>query len=68
MKALLKILTMMLLQFGSIIAFADFQTQDEHIDDTVGASTVRLKIKAVQIRLSCPITIWLAQDSTSLGA
>ncbi|MFA7338967.1 MAG: hypothetical protein WC028_19430 [Candidatus Obscuribacterales bacterium] len=46
--------------------FADFQTQDEHIDDTVGASTVRLKIKAVQIRLSCPITIWLAQDSSAL--
>lgn len=46
--------------------FADFQTQDEHIDDTAGASTVRLKIRAAQIRLSCPITIWLAQDSTAL--
>jgi hypothetical protein len=46
--------------------FADFQTEDEHIDDTVGASTVRLKIKSVQVRLSCPVTIWLAQDSTAL--
>jgi hypothetical protein len=46
--------------------FADFQTQDEHVDDTAGASSVRLKIKAVQIRLSCPITIWLAKDSPAL--
>mgnify|MGYP007020157148 FL=1 len=46
--------------------FADFQTQDEHVDDTSGASSVRLKIKAVQIRLSCPITIWLAKDSSVL--
>lgn len=46
--------------------FADFQTQDEHVDDTSGASSVRLKIKAVQIRLSCPITIWLAKDSPVL--
>lgn len=46
--------------------FADFQTEDEHIDDTVGASTVRVKIKSVQVRLSCPVTIWLAQDSTAL--
>lgn len=46
--------------------FADFQTQDEHVDDTAGASSVRLKIKAVQIRLSCPITIWLAKDSPVL--
>ena len=46
--------------------FADFQTEDEHIDDTVGASTVRLKIKGVQMRLSCPVTIWLAQDSSAL--
>jgi hypothetical protein len=46
--------------------FADFQTQDEHVDDTAGASSVRLKIKAVQIRLSCPVTIWLAKDSPAL--
>ncbi|MBP9091149.1 hypothetical protein KBI23_08975 [bacterium] len=46
--------------------FAGFQTEDEHIDDTVGASSVRLKIKGVQVRLSCPVTVWLAQDSTAL--
>ncbi|CAN5293663.1 hypothetical protein BH11CYA1_BH11CYA1_48130 [soil metagenome] len=46
--------------------FADFQTEEEKRDDTAGACTVRLKVKAVQIRLSCPVTIWLAEDAPLL--
>lgn len=46
--------------------FADFQTEDEQVDDTAGASSVRLKIKSLQVRLSCPVTIWMPHDASAL--
>jgi hypothetical protein len=46
--------------------FADFQTEDEHVDDTAGASSVRLKIKSLQVRLSCPVTVWMSHDASAL--
>ncbi len=46
--------------------FADFQLEDQEFDDTAGASTLRVKVKGVQMRLSCPINIWMEKKASAL--
>ncbi len=46
--------------------FADMRMEDQSSDDTAGAATVRVKVKSVQLRLSCPINIWMEKRAPQL--
>lgn len=43
--------------------FADIQMQPVDADDTIGASSAHFVVKSVQLRLSCPVNIWLPPNA-----
>jgi hypothetical protein len=46
--------------------FADIQMQPVDADDTIGASSAHFVVKNIQLRLSCPINIWLPRNAQAV--
>jgi hypothetical protein len=45
---------------------ADLDTEDTDVDDTPGAASLKVKVKGVKFKLSCPMTIYVSKTADKL--